>query len=130
MKKLIGLLLGAMLTVVAAFSLTACGGDPAPDKGNGNDNQGAGAGEQYTVQSGKFIVATNCPFGMYEYIGDDGKIYGIDIEVAGLFAKEEGLELVVKNIEFDSIFSEVEAGKADAGMAKSDSRRERRGRCT
>ena len=101
MKKLIGLLLGAMLTVVAAFSLTACGG----------------AGEQYAVQSGKFIVATNCPFGMYEYIGDDGKIYGIDIEVAGLFAKEEGLELVVKNIEFDSIFSEVEAGKADAGMA-------------
>lgn len=117
MKKLIGLLLGAMLTVVAAFSLTACGGDPAPDNGNGNDNQGAGAAEQYTVQSGKFIVATNCPFGMYEYIGDDGKIYGIDIEVAGLFAKENELELVVKNIEFDSIFSEVEAGKADAGMA-------------
>lgn len=100
MKKAMGLLLGVMLTLVSAFSLVGCG-----------------SGIKYPTVDGKFTVVTNCPFGMYEYIGDDGKAYGIDIEVAGLFAKKEGLELVVKNIEFDSIFSEVEAGKADAGMA-------------
>ena len=100
MKKTIGLLLGVLLTLVSAVSLAGCG-----------------SGINYPTVKGKFTVVTNCPFGMYEYIGDDGKAYGIDIEVAGLFAKEEGLELVVKNIEFDSIFSEVEAGKADAGMA-------------
>lgn len=100
MKKAMGLLLGVMLTLVSAFSLVGCGN-----------------GIKYPAVDGKFTVVTNCPFGMYEYIGDDGKAYGIDIEVAGLFAEKEGLELVVKNIEFDSIFSEVEAGKADAGMA-------------
>lgn len=100
MKKTTGLLLGVMLTLVSAFSLVGCG-----------------SGIKYPTADGKFTVVTNCPFGMYEYIGDDGKAYGIDIEVAGLFAKKEGLELVVKNIEFESIFSEVEAGKADAGMA-------------
>ena len=74
MKKTIGLLLGVLLTLVSAVSLAGCG-----------------SGINYPNVKGKFTVATNCPFGMYEYIGDDGKIYGIDIEVAGLFAKEEGL---------------------------------------
>ncbi len=101
MKKAIGLLVGVMLTIVSAFSLVGCGS----------------TSNSYLVESGKFTVVTNCPFGMYEYLGDDGKAYGIDIELAGLFAKQEGLELVVKNIEFDSIFSEIEGGKADAGMA-------------
>lgn len=101
MKKALGLLLGVVLTVVAAFSLTACGG-----------------GVKYPATDGKFTIVTNCPFGMYEYIDkSDGKIYGIDIELAGLFAKEEGLELVVKNIDFDAIFAQVDAGYADAGMA-------------
>lgn len=71
---------------------------------------------KYPVTDGKFTIVTNCPFGVYEYIDGD-KIYGIDIELAGLFAEQEGLELVVKNIDFDSIFTEVDAGHADAGMA-------------
>jgi len=102
MKKLSTLLLTAMLAIVCAFGFTACGG---------NDEV------KYPVKDGKFTVVTNCPFGNYEYIGEDGKIYGIDIEIAGLFAKENDLELVVKNIDFDAIFTQVDAGYADAGMA-------------
>jgi polar amino acid transport system substrate-binding protein len=63
------------------------------------------------------IVATNCPFEPFEYIGDDGKIYGLDIEIAAAYAKEKGLELVIKNIGFDDIFTQVDAGYADIGMA-------------
>lgn len=101
MKKIFAILLTALMVFTGAMALTACGGT--------NDS--------YLVEDGKFIVVTNCPFGMYEYIGDDGKIYGIDIEVAGLFAKENNLELVVKNIDFDAIFNQVDSGYADAGMA-------------
>lgn len=64
-----------------------------------------------------FIVSTNCPFSPFEYIGDDGLIYGLDIEIALMYAKEKGKTLVVKNIAFDSIFTEVDAGYADIGMA-------------
>ena len=64
-----------------------------------------------------FVIATNCPFSPFEYIGDDGLIYGIDIEIAKLYAESKGLTLVVKNILFDAIFSEVDAGYADMGMA-------------
>ena len=64
-----------------------------------------------------FVVATNCPFEPFEYVGDDGLIYGIDIEIAQLYAELKGMDLVVKNIDFDAIFTNVEGGFADIGMA-------------
>lgn len=99
MKKVIKLVTALCLAVATVLAMVACGS------------------VKYPVTDGKFTIVTNCPFGVYEYIGDDGKIYGIDIELAGMFAKQEGLELVVKNIDFDAIFTEVDAGHADAGMA-------------
>ncbi len=63
------------------------------------------------------VVVTNCPFEPFEYIGDDGKIYGLDIEIAAAYANANNLELVIKNIGFDDIFTQVEAGYADIGMA-------------
>lgn len=98
MKKVIKLVTALGLAVATVFAMVACGS------------------VKYPVTDGKFTIVTNCPFGVYEYIDGD-KIYGIDIELAGLFAEQEGLELVVKNIDFDSIFTEVDAGHADAGMA-------------
>ena len=101
-------------------------------KGNGEfqklvDKYFKGEGEKvgYTVASGnisntdgKFVVVTNCPFEPFEYLGSDGKIYGLDIEIAAAYAASRNLELVVKNLpEFDTIFTEVNAGYADAGMA-------------
>lgn len=65
----------------------------------------------------KFIVVTNCPFEPFEYMDVDGKIYGLDIEIAAAYAQAHGLELVIKNIGFDEIFVQVEAGYADIGMA-------------
>ena len=86
--------------------------------------EGKGEKVGYSVATGdvantdsNLIVATNCPFEPFEYIGDDGKIYGLDIEIAAAYAKEKGLELVIKNIGFDDIFTQVEAGYADIGMA-------------
>ena len=67
--------------------------------------------------AGNFVVATNCPFEPFEYIGDDGKIYGLDIEIAAAYAQANNLTLVIKNIDFDAIFTQVDAGYADIGMA-------------
>lgn len=86
--------------------------------------KGEGAKVGYPIETGnvtntndKFVVVTNCPFEPFEYIGDDGKIYGLDIEIAGLYAQSKDLDLVIKNIGFDDIFTEVDAGYADIGMA-------------
>lgn len=70
-----------------------------------------------TNTDSNLVVVTNCPFEPFEYIGDDGKIYGLDIEIAAAYAQAKGLQLVIKNIGFDDIFSQVDAGYADIGMA-------------
>lgn len=95
MKKFLSLLMAVMLMVFGAVSLTACG----KDKKNNN-----------------FTVLTNCPFEPFEYT-ENGKIYGIDMEIAAGFAKEYGYKLVIKNIDFDAIESQVDAGYGDIGMA-------------
>ena len=64
-----------------------------------------------------FVVVTNCPFAPFEYIGDDGLAYGIDIEIAYQYAKANNLNLVVKNIDFDALLSNVNSGYSDIAMA-------------
>ena len=77
---------------------------------------GSGSNEAGTVGEGKFVVATNCPFSPFEYI-ENGKIYGVDMEIAAGYAEKMGLELVIKNIDFDAILPALDAGYADIGMA-------------
>lgn len=76
------------------------------------DGDGSGSG----TGAGKFVVATNCPFSPFEYI-ENGKIYGIDMEIAAGYAEKHDLELVIKNIDFDAILPALDAGYADIGMA-------------
>ena len=86
------------------------------------ENKGTKKGVEIAIDSvantdQNFVVATNCPFEPFEYIGDDGKAYGIDLEIAALYAESKGLKLVVKNIAFDAILNDVNAGYSDMGMA-------------
>ena len=77
---------------------------------------GSAANADGTTGEGKFVVATNCPFSPFEYV-DGGKIYGVDMEIAAGYAEKHGLELVIKNIDFDAILPALDAGYADIGMA-------------
>lgn len=70
------------------------------------------------------IMVTEAGFAPYEYYAD-GEIVGVDIDIAKEIAKEMGKELVVRDVAFDSIISEVKTGKADfgaAGISYSDER--------
>lgn len=64
----------------------------------------------------KLIMVTEAGFAPYEYYAD-GKIVGVDVEIAKEIAKELGKELVIKDVAFDSIIHEVKSGKADIGVA-------------
>lgn len=61
-------------------------------------------------------MATNANFPPYEYV-EDGKIVGIDAEVAAKIAEKLGMELQIEDIEFGSIVAGVQTGKYDIGMA-------------
>ena len=81
--------------------------------GNGETDDGSNMGMTGT---GKFVVATNCPFSPFEYI-ENGKIYGVDMEIAAGYAAKHNLELVIKNIDFEAILPALDSGYADIGMA-------------
>lgn len=126
MKKIIALVL-SMIMVLGLFAACASSGE--------NDTAGtttAGTTEATTeattegtteaeasfttVEEGKLIMATNAYFPPYEYYEGD-KIVGIDAEIAAAIAEKLGLELVIENMQFDSIITAVTEGAADFGLA-------------
>ena len=104
-----------MMALVLAFAMTACGG--------GSDDGGSAAGSaeaagSMTAEEGVLHMATNATFPPYEDVADDGNGYvGIDVEIAQAIADELGLELVVDDMDFSSILTAVQGGKADIAMA-------------
>lgn len=69
-----------------------------------------------TVNNGVLTMATNAYFPPYEYYQGE-KIVGIDAEIAQAVADKLGLELKIEDMEFDSIITAVQTGKADMGLA-------------
>ena len=66
--------------------------------------------------NGTLIMATHAQFEPYEYYeGED--IVGIDADIAQAIADLLGMELQIQDMEFDSIITAVQSGKADIGVA-------------
>ena len=103
-KKLVAVLLSA----VCVLSMAACG-----SKGNE-----AGAD--------KLIVGTEAGFAPYEYMKGN-EVVGIDIDISKAIADELGMELEVKNMDFDGALAEAASGKVDfvaAAVSVTDERKE------
>ncbi len=96
------------LAVLMAMLLAACGGaaEEAP----------AAKEEAAEAEKATLTMATNAEFPPYEFM-EGGEVVGIDAEVAGIIADELGMELVIENVDFDSIIPGVKSGKFDMGMA-------------
>ena len=66
--------------------------------------------------NGELVMATNAAFPPYEYYADNS-IVGIDAEMARAIADKLDKKLVIEDMEFDSIITAVQGGKADIGVA-------------
>lgn len=98
MKKLLAVIL--VLTLCLTFA--ACG-----SKGKSLED----------IQSaGKLVVATSPDFPPFEYLEGD-KVVGIEVEILEMIADELGVELVIEEMDFDSVLPGVQAGKYDVGMS-------------
>ena len=120
MKKLLALL----LAMIMVMGLVACGNSEAPASEAPASEAAASAPAEapaeaapaMTVVEGTLTMATNAYFPPYEYYEGD-KIVGIDAEIAEAVAAKLGLQLVIEDMEFDSIITAVQTGKADMGLA-------------
>ncbi len=72
--------------------------------------------EQGSTSKKKLVMATNAEFPPYEY-KDGTNIIGIDAEVMAAIAEDLGMELVIEDMEFESVLGAVASGKADVGAA-------------
>ena len=66
--------------------------------------------------NGTLTMATNAAFEPYEFYSNN-EIVGIDAEMAKAICDKLGYELVIEDMEFDSIITAVQSGKADFGAA-------------
>ena len=117
MKKILAILL-SLIMIMGMFA--ACGNNNATEP-QGTEPQGTTAPQATepqlnTVTPGKLTMATNAFFPPYEYYEGE-KIVGIDAEIAEAIAEKLGLELVITNMEFNSIITAVTTGAADFGLA-------------
>lgn len=100
MKKILTTVLAVMMLIVCSLSFTACGVRDLDD----------------IIESGKITIATNAEFAPFE--SKEGENYvGIDIDIAKEIAKEIGVELEIKNMEFDSVVTAVQNGQCDLALA-------------
>ena len=104
MKKIISLVLVALIAVSCVMGLTACGG---------SNNTASGSN---TAEVKELHMATNAAFEPYEYYKNK-KIVGIDAEIAQAICDKLGYELEIKDMEFDSLLTAVSTGKIDFVMA-------------
>ena len=127
MKKF-GLL--SILAMVMAFALVGCGSG-ANNANNAANNEGNKEAAQVSQEDmdaavkaikdkGKLVLATSADYPPYEWhLLKDGKdeIVGFDIEIAKAIAEEMGVELEVKDLDFDGIIPSIASGQADIGIA-------------
>ena len=71
---------------------------------------------QKVTEGEKLRMATNAQFPPYEFY-ENGKIVGIDVDIAKAIADKLGRVLVIDDIEFDAIINAVSSGKAEIGLA-------------
>ena len=111
LKKIAAIILSAALVV----ALAACGSSKDSDS-----NKSSGKAETLTM-------GTNASFPPYEYVDDNGKIVGIDAEIAQAIADKLGMKLEIKDMEFESLVPAVKAKSIDlalAGMTVTDERKQ------
>lgn len=64
----------------------------------------------------QLVIATNAEFAPFEYMEGE-TFYGIDMELVSMLAEKLNKELVIKNVDFEAVCSNVSAGYADMAVA-------------
>ena len=64
----------------------------------------------------QLVVATNAEFAPWEY-KEGNQYFGIDMEIAQLFATELGMELVIEDMDFDNVVGSVGKQNIDIAMS-------------
>lgn len=68
-------------------------------------------------KAGKLVIATSPDFPPFEELTDANTVEGIEIDIMQKVCDELGVELVIEQMDFDSVLPGVQAGKYDVGVS-------------
>ena len=116
MKKVL-----AVFLVMALF-LGACAGEKtnSTNEATGESSVNVKNDVEAIQKRGKLIVATSADYPPYEFtLLKDGKteFVGFDMELAKYIAKELGVELEIRDMDFKNVIGAVTSGMADIALA-------------
>ena len=89
----------------AAMLLTACGAD--------DSSNSSSSGDEIT----KLVAGTEATFAPFEYMDESGEIVGIDREILDAIAEETGVEIEMRNVGWDPLFSQVKNNEIEVGAS-------------
>ena len=119
-KGLIKKILVSGLVSIMALGLVSCG----------TNDKGSESVLESIKEKGKVVVGLSADYAPYEFhIIENGqdKIVGFDVNLAEEIAKDLGVELEIKEMEFDSLITALPTGKVDlviSGMNPTEKRAE------
>lgn len=87
---------------------------------------GAAASSSCEDRSKKLVIGTDATYPPFEFVDEQGRIAGIDIEIGQFIAKALGKQAEIKNINFDGLITALQSGSLDmiiSSMTANDERR-------
>ena len=116
------------LLLVLALAVTAAGcGDDDEEDGESGSGSASATTEVDTIESGVLTVCSDIPYAPFEYEDESGEIIGVDIDLMRAIADQLGLDLEVKDTDFDGIFAALAADQCDviaSSVSITDERKE------
>lgn len=110
MKKLIKIMT-ALLLLAGLFTTAIPAVDAASSK-----KMASGTVMKKIKKSGKLVVGMSADYPPLEFtknVNGRNKYVGVDVELAKQIAKDLGVKLEIKNMDFDSLLVALETGKID-----------------
>ncbi|MGM0167216.1 polar amino acid transport system substrate-binding protein [Enterococcus sp. AZ135] len=122
MKKITGL----VMTLVALFTLAACGGgsDKTADSSNAKSEDQLAA----IKKAGVLKVATSADYAPFEFhtmVDGKDKIVGADIDLVNAIAEELGVKAEVSDMSFNTVLASLKEGKSDIAISAISATKER-----
>lgn len=118
----------AIMMIAILFSLTLIGCGNKQDAQTADDEVATSLDK--IKEANKIVLGTSADYPPYEFHKQiDGKdeIVGFDIEVAKEIAKDIGVELEIKDMDFDGLLAALDTGNVDfvvAGMSATEERKQ------
>ena len=106
--------------LLLAFALGLCAADK-PSAATSPFDIFDGSSLNQIVKRNKLIVGMEVSFFPFEYANEKGEPIGFDVEIAQLAAKELGVEIEIKDMEFSGLIPALQGGKIDmiiSGMTR------------